>query len=128
MPTPVKSRSELGKSNLSKGKRWMFDVAAWLREHGFPGAEVIAQNGRADLGGLLDWTVECKNTADDGTGRGSTLGSAVNQVLRDQEERGTRWHVVLKKRWGRSTENGYAIMTVRQWAEIAGLLDKGEHA
>ena len=124
--TAAKPASQLGRSNLSKGKRWMYDVAGWLREHGFPGADVLSENGRADIAGLMDWTVECKNTQDDGTGQGSKLGAAMGQVLRDQAERGTRWHVVLKKRWGRGTGDGYAVMTVAQWAEIARRLDELE--
>jgi hypothetical protein len=120
---PTKTRSEVGRSNLSKGKRWMYDFAAWARTCGFPGVEVIAQNGRADIGGLRDWTIECKNTADDGTGRGSTLGTAMNQVHRDQAERGTRWHVLAKKRNGFTAGGGYAVMTLAQWAELARVLD-----
>ena len=120
MPTPVKTAAQLGSSNLSKGKRWMYDVAAWLRAW-FPGADVIRQNGRADFAGLMDWTVEAKNVLGDG------LAAAVDQVTRDQAARATRWHVVLKKRQGRGDPgDGFAVMTMRQWAEIARLLDELE--
>lgn len=44
MATAVKTRSELGASNLSKGKAWMYDFAKWMRAAGgFPSFEVIAQ-------------------------------------------------------------------------------------
>lgn len=120
MPTPVKTPQQLGKSNLAKGKKWMYDFAGWLRAW-FPGAEVIAQNWRADLGGLTEWTVECKNL------NGDSLTEAVDQVLRDQRERGTRWHVVAKKRQGKSSPgDGFAVMTLYQWVEIAVILDKLE--
>ena len=118
--TGAKTRSELGRSNLSRGKAWMYDFTAWLRPR-FPGAEVIAGNGRADIGGLTDWTIELKNVADE-----YKLPAAVDQAVRDQAARGTRWHVVIKKTARRSPGRGLAVMEIEQWAEIAGLLDKME--
>jgi len=116
--TTTKTRSELGASNLSKGKAWMYDLARWLREQGFLGADVIGGNGRADLAGLLDWTVEAKYVADD-----NKMPAALDQALRDQQARGTRWHVVLRKRIRKTPAGGLAIMTIEQWAQIARLLD-----
>jgi hypothetical protein len=117
--TEAKTRSELGASNLSKGKAWMYDFAKWLRVH-FPGAEVIAQNGRADIGGLTDWTIEAKNIGDE-----YKLPAAVDQACRDQTARGTRWHVVVQKRRGKGNPgDGLAVMTIGQWATIAKLLDR----
>lgn len=117
--TTTKTRSELGKSNLSKGKAWMYDFARWLRDNGFPGGEVIAQNGRADIAGLTDWTIELKNIADE-----YKLPAAVDQAIGDQINRGTKWHVVIKKRYRKGPGDGLAVMTVKQWARIAVLLDK----
>jgi hypothetical protein len=120
MATAVKTRSELGASNLSKGKAWMYDFAKWMRAAGgFPSFEVIAQNGRADGAGLLDWTVELKNIVDE-----YKIPAAVDQARRDQAARGTRWHVVIKKRYRKGPGDGLAIMTVAQWAEIAQILDR----
>jgi hypothetical protein len=118
--TGVKSPEHLGRSNLSKGKAWMYAFAGWVRGAGFPGFDIISQNGRGDGGGLDDWTVECKNTAGDG------LAAAVDQVLRDQAAKGTRWHVVAKKRQRRGDPgDGYAVMTLGQWAAMARVLDDG---
>lgn len=117
--TIVKTRSELGASNLSKGKAWMYDLARYLREQGFRGADVIGGNGRADLAGLTEWTVEAKYVADD-----NKMPAALDQALRDQQARGTRWHVVLRKRIRKAPDGGLAIMTIGQWATIARLLDK----
>jgi hypothetical protein len=118
--TAAKTRQELGRSNLSKGKAWMLDLSRWLRESGFPGAEVINGHGRADLAGLTDWTIEAKNIADE-----YKLADAVDQAERDQAERGTRWHVVVKKTRGRAeVGRGLAVMTIEQWAQIARLLDE----
>jgi hypothetical protein len=115
--TATKTRSELGRSNLSKGKRWMYDFAAWARTW-FPGFDIVAQNGRGDGSGLTGWTVECKNTAGDG------LAAALDQVVRDQAARGSRWHLVAKKRFQEGDPGGgFAVMTLAQWAELARVLD-----
>jgi hypothetical protein len=119
--TTTKTRSELGASNLSKGKAWMYDLAKLLRDRGFPGADVIGGNGRADLAGLTEWTVECKYVADD-----AKMPAALDQAVRDQAARGTRWHVVLRKRFRKPPAKGLAIMEIDQWLEIAQILDLEE--
>lgn len=119
MVTAVKTRSQLGKSNLSKGKAWMYDFAAWMRTQGFPGFEIISQNGRGDCAGALDWTIECKYVHDD-----YKMTAALDQAVRDQKERGTRWHVVIRKRQRKGVQDGVALMTVGQWAELARHLDQ----
>jgi hypothetical protein len=121
MVTAVKTRSELGASNLSKGKAWMYDLAKWLRDQGFPGADVIGGNHRADLAGLTEWTIEAKYVADD-----YKMPAALDQAVRDQADRGTPWHVVLRKRYRKGPAGGLAIMTIEQWARIAQLLDQME--
>jgi hypothetical protein len=121
MATAVKTRSELGASSLSKGKAWMYDLARWLRDQGFPGVDVISGNRRADLAGLTEWTIECKYVADD-----AKMPAALDQAVRDQAARGTAWHVVLRKRRQRGPAGGLAIMTIEQWARIAQILDRRE--
>lgn len=117
--TTTKTRSELGASNLSRGQAWRYDVIKWLRGQGFPGAEAIASNGRADVAGLTEWTVELKNIVDE-----YKIPAAIDQARRDQADRGTRWHVVIKKRAHKGVGDGLAIMTIGQWVEIARLLDR----
>jgi hypothetical protein len=109
----TKTRSELGASNLSKGKAWMYAFAAWMQANGFAGFEIIAQNGRADGAGLTDWTIELKNIADN-----YKLFAALRQVMRDQAARGTPWHVVIKKVPRRPVPRGLAIMSAEQLTEL----------
>jgi hypothetical protein len=117
MTTPTRTRQQQGRSNNTKGKAWMTDVARYLRQW-FPGMDVISDNGRADLGGLTEWAVECKNMIED------RWPEVMRQVQRDQQARGARWHVVLKKSYGKPPGQGLAVMTIEQWAEIARLLDE----
>jgi hypothetical protein len=114
--TTTKTRSELGASNLSKGKAWMYVFAVWMQHNGFSGFEIIAQNGRADGAGLTDWTIELKNIADP-----YKLFAALRQVMRDQAARGTPWHVVIKKVRYRSVPNGLALMSAEQLDQIIAL-------
>lgn len=116
--TEAKTRSQLGKSNASKGKKWEYDAEAALKPY-FPTIEVTSRNGRADIGGLLEWAIECKNISDD-----YKLAGAVDQAVGDQHATGRRWHVVLKKTARRAPLRGLAVMTIEQWAQIASLLDE----
>lgn len=117
MTTPIKTAAQRGKSNNAQGARWMSAVVPWLRPV-FPGAEIISNNYRADVAGLLDWTVEVKDTMND-----ERLGEYLDKMQAEQQKRGTRWHVILKKRRRKSTGQGYAVMTMDQWRSIARVLD-----
>jgi hypothetical protein len=113
----TRSRAAIGRSANTRGKAWMADFAAWVREW-FPGFEVISGNGRGDGAGMLDWTVELKSSPDD-----YKMTAALDQVIRDQAARGTRWHVVARKRFRTPVRRGMAIMTLEQWVQIARVLD-----
>jgi hypothetical protein len=114
----TRTRAQQGRSNNTKGKAWMTDAARYLRDRGFPGVDVISDNGRADLSGLTEWAVECKNMIED------RWPEVMRQVQRDQAARGARWHVILKKSYKQPPGQGLAVMTIEQWAEIAQLLDR----
>jgi hypothetical protein len=117
--TVTKTRSELGASNLSKGKAWMYDFAKWMQANGFPGFDVVAQNGRGDGSGLTEWTIELKNVGDE-----YKLPGALDQARRDQVTRSTRWHWVAQKRHRKSNPgDGLAICTNEQMRQIARILD-----
>jgi hypothetical protein len=118
MTAPARTRAQQGRSNNTKGKAWMVDLATYFRGRGLPTVEVTRENGRGDLGGLTDWTMEAKNMLED------RLQEVMRQVQRDQATRGTRWHVILKKSYGKGPGQGVAMMTIEQWAEIARLLDE----
>jgi hypothetical protein len=117
--TVTRDRAQQGRSNNTKGKAWMTDVARYLRLKGFP-MDVISDNGRSDLAGLTEWAVECKNMIED------RWPEVMSQVQRDQQARGARWHVLLKKCYKKPPGQGLAVMSIEQWAEIARLLDRTE--
>jgi hypothetical protein len=61
--------------NLRSGRDWEEAVARYLREHGFPQAEVMRVHhpDRGDVGQVEDWTIECK-------GIGSADGPRTHQA------------------------------------------------
>jgi hypothetical protein len=115
---PTRTRAQQGRSNHVKGNAWRDLLVRWLRDHGFPGADSIAGTERSDIGGLTEWAIECKNMQTD------RWQETMRQVQRDQAARGARWHVVLKKSYGKPAGEGLAVMSIEQWAEIARLLDE----
>jgi hypothetical protein len=118
MTAPARTRAQQGRSNNTKGWGWNVDLAKYFRANGLPTVEAIRENGRGDLGGLTDWTMEAKNMMED------RLQEVLRQVQRDQAARGTRWHVILKKSYGKPPGQGVAMMSIEQWTEIAQLLDE----
>jgi hypothetical protein len=48
--------------NQRAGRAWEEDAARFLREHGHPAADTIRirHPDRGDIGGVEDWTLECK--------------------------------------------------------------------
>jgi hypothetical protein len=48
--------------NQRAGRLWEEDVSRFLREHGHPAADTIRirHPDRGDIGGVEDWTLECK--------------------------------------------------------------------
>jgi hypothetical protein len=116
--TTTRTPQQRGKSNRTKGNTWRDQAVMYLRQHGFIGADSIAGTERADIGGLTEWAIECKNMQTD------RWPDTMRQVQRDQAARGARWHVVFKKSYKQAAGSGLAVMTIEQWAEIARLLDK----
>lgn len=112
----TEANSRRGKSNRSKGSRWMQDCVRALRELGWTGAEIVPANGRSDLTGCGDVGVECKDTQD-----WSHIGSALDQALTDAMRRGLPSSCVWKKRTGRADPmQGYVIMQAGvYWADRA---------
>jgi len=107
------------------GARWETDCERYLNQHGFPGCqrERIRHPDRGDLGGLAGWTIECKGIAVGSQGGAFRIAPAIDQALKARAARGTPWAVVLRKRKYRPPEEGFAIMPLGQWCELAALLD-----
>ncbi len=107
-------------SSNQVGTAWARDVERYLLRQGFTGAERLAVKhpDRGDIGGLLEWTIECKAMTRD------TLAESVDQVRRAQVTTSTPWCVVLKKRKQHQVERGFAVMEIGQWSRVAALLDR----
>jgi hypothetical protein len=58
--------------NQRAGRAWEEDTARYLREHGHPAADTIRirHPDRGDIGGVEDWTLECKSIGPRATGQG----------------------------------------------------------
>jgi hypothetical protein len=115
--TPTRTRAQQGRSNNTKGDAWNVQVVETAREEGFPGACKMPHEGRGDVGGMLDWTIECKNMLED------RWPDVMRQVLADQAAEGTRWHAVAKKLYKQPARAGLWVMTIRQGFAIARILD-----
>jgi hypothetical protein len=50
-------------ANQRAGRAWEEDAARFLREHGHPAADTIRirHPDRGDIGGVAEWTLECKS-------------------------------------------------------------------
>ena len=96
-------------------------MAKFLRERGFTEAFRLALGGvndAGDIGGLPDWAIECRDR--------SKFDLAAN--VRDAELRahhkGTRFGVAVLKRRGAPTGQGYVVMTLDQFANVAAAISE----
>ena len=112
-----------GRRNQSAGKRWQQACAAWLREHGWPGAGYEIRNRSSDLIGTWDLAVECTITGWD------KLFIKLGQAERDAHERGLADFCVWKKRNG-AADPGYGavIMDAHRFFPLVQRLEKLEAA
>ena len=106
--------------NQVKGARWEETTARFLREHGFPGAERIRVKhpDRGDVGGLTDWTIECKNIGK------LLLSEAMDQAARARVVNGTPWSVCFVQRRNHPAGRAFAVVELAQWAATARMLDE----
>ena len=106
--------------NQVKGARWEETTARFLREHGFPGAERIRVKhpDRGDIGGLTEWTVECKTIGK------LTLAAAMDQAAQARIVAGTPWSVLVVQRRNCAAARAFAVVELAQWAATARMLDE----
>jgi hypothetical protein len=91
MPTP----EQRGRSNRTKGLAWQRACAAWLRENGWPAAELATSNGPRELSGCGDVAIECKNEQ-----TWEYLSAAMVQAEMEAMDRGFPTYAVWRKRHG----------------------------
>jgi hypothetical protein len=116
-------------ANQRAGRAWEEDAARYLREHGHPGADTIRirHPDRGDIGGVEDWTLECK-----GLGPGSAgtfdMPAALDQLGKARAQTGTPYGAVLRKRRGKGVSEGFAIMPIGMLAGLMTRLAESEEA
>jgi hypothetical protein len=110
------------------GSRWEEDCARYLREEGGQhGAERIRVKhpDRGDIGGVTEWTIECKGIAP-GSGGRFDMAAAMNQLAAAQKTTGTQWGVMIRKRKQAGPERAYAVMELRQFVRLMRIADDYE--
>jgi hypothetical protein len=115
--------------NQRAGRLWEEDVSRFLREHGHPAADTIRirHPDRGDIGGVDDWTLECKSIGPGSAGR-FDMAAAVDQLGKARAQTGTPYGAVLRKRRGHGPGDGFAIMPVSMLAGLMTRLAESEEA
>ena len=107
----------------SKGDRAERDVAAYLREHGFPFAErrfgAGTAHDRGDIQGLVGIVVEVKSC------REFRLGPWMDETEREQHNAHADQGVLIVRRPGKPIAQAYVVQTLEQWARVTGDADSG---
>lgn len=104
--------------NKAKGAKAENDVAAWLREHGFPDSDRRVRNGRfdrGDIGGVPYFCLEVKNTTSYAGELAGWLAEAETERVNADADLGLVWH---KRKGKGSPGEWYVTMT----GETCGVL------
>lgn len=114
-------------SAKAAGSKWERVCAELLRLlPSFAAAERAPRWGAEDKGDLLntgDFTIECKAT------KSIDLAGFVDEAFVENLHSGRRWGVVFIKRRRKPSAEGYAVMRIEDWAELADFYHfyKAEH-
>lgn len=96
------------------GTRFETDVVRYLQPD-FPEVERRALAGSKDKGdikGIPGWTAELK------ANKAYLFSQALRQAEVEARNAGTKWYVAIMKRHQHSTEDAFAIMSLRQWKQL----------
>ena len=103
-------------ANKNKGSQWERDVAAYLREHGFPMADrrygAGVQYDKGDLVGVPDFALECKNQ------RTIDLAGFLDEAIVEAKHARARFGAAIIKRRQRSAKDAYVVMSLEQFVEL----------
>lgn len=100
----------------ARGTRWETELKNYLSENGFPDARRNVQTGAkdiGDIGGVPMFAIEAKDT------QRHDLAKFVKQANTEAENAGEPWGVVAIKKRHASTEDGYVVMDLATFAEVA---------
>ena len=102
--------------NKAKGSQWERDVVGYLQANGFPYAErrfgAGAKLDKGDIVGIPGVTIEAKNHAK------FALSDWLAQAEEERKNAGNKFGVVIVKRRGKATKEGYVVMTLETFVEI----------
>lgn len=107
--------------NQRAGRAWEEDAARYLRDHGHPAADTIRirHPDRGDIGGVPEWTIECKAPGPNtGAVHRVTLAGWMDQLGKARAQAGTPYGAVLFKRARAGTDRAYMIVEFGMGAGI----------
>lgn len=100
----------------AKGSQWERDCVAALQRAGFKYAErrygAGANIDKGDITGLPGLVIECKNH------KALAIAEWIAEAELERANAKSDYGVVFVKRRGKSAEEGYAIMTIGQFARL----------
>lgn len=99
-----------------KGSAYEREVAAFLRDNGFPEADrrygAGVQYDKGDLVGVPGVTIECKNQVK------IDLAGFLDEALVEAVNARTKYGVAVIKRRRRSTGDSYVVLSLSQFVEL----------
>jgi hypothetical protein len=102
----------------AKGSAFERDVAAYLRDHGFPYAERTMSNGShadvGDLTGVPGVVIECKSHAS------IDLAGFCDEAERERVNAGAQLGVVVVKRRGKGVDQAYMVVPLSAGVRLLG--------
>lgn len=100
----------------AKGSQWERDVVKFLQENGFIYAErrglAGQQQDKGDIVGLPGLVIECKNQ------KSFDLAGWIAEAEVEKGHARADYGVVFAKRRGKRAGQGYAIMTIEEFARL----------
>jgi Holliday junction resolvase len=105
-----------GAASKRKGSQFERDIAAYLREHGFPDAERAYGAGRpediGDVVGIPGITVECKAC------RTIDLAGFVDEAERERLNARQPYAVAIVKRRNKGVDRSYVVMDLEAFSRL----------
>ncbi|HEX6537678.1 MAG TPA: hypothetical protein VF155_00675 [Candidatus Dormibacteraeota bacterium] len=98
-----------------KGSRFERDVATYLAEHGFPGAERRVMGGskdRGDIAGVTGWALECKATRD------VDLAGATTEAKAEARNAGVVDYAAILKRRNHPVAGAYVVLPLDRFVHL----------
>lgn len=100
----------------AKGSQWERDVAAYLRDNGFPEADrrygAGVQQDKGDIVGVPGFALECKNQAN------INISQFLDEALIEAQHARAKFGAAIIKRRRRNTKDAYVVMSLEQFVEL----------